>query len=38
MSKPYTRILTHSLKGEGINGWTLISGNISRMLVTRKRC
>jgi hypothetical protein len=24
MSKPYTLTLTLSLKGEGINGWTLI--------------
>jgi hypothetical protein len=25
LSKPYTLTLTLSLKGEGINGWTLIN-------------
>jgi hypothetical protein len=30
MSKPYTLTLTLSLKGEGINGWTLIKGHPQR--------
>jgi hypothetical protein len=28
MSKPYTLTLTLSLKGEEINGWALLSGNL----------